>query len=56
MAGMNTLQIIKMIPKFDGENFVEWTRSLTDILQIAWRFQNNIIFGLQKPESIPREN
>ena len=31
MPGMNTLQIIKVIPKFDGKNFVEWARSSNDI-------------------------
>ena len=34
MAGINTLQMIKMIPTFDGSDFVEWTRSFNDILQI----------------------
>ena len=38
MVRTNTLQIIKTIPKIDGENFVEWTRSLSDIVQIAWPF------------------
>ena len=42
MAGMYTLQMIKRISKFDGENFVEWTRSLNDILQIAWYFLSKI--------------
>ena len=46
MAGMNTLQIIKMVPKFDGENFIEWTRSLNDILHIAWPFLSKTINGL----------
>ena len=36
MTGMNTLQMIKTIPKFDGKNIVEWTRSLNNILQIGY--------------------
>ena len=39
---MNTLQMIKKIPKFDGEKIVEWTRLLNDILQIAWYFLSKI--------------
>ena len=31
MIGMNKLQIIKTIPKFAGENFIEWTMSFNDI-------------------------
>ena len=38
MAGMNTLQIIKVISKFDGGNFIELTTSLNDILHIVWPF------------------
>ena len=52
MAGMNTLQIIKTIPKFDGENFIKWTRSLNDILQIVWPFLSKIIYGLERPKPI----
>ena len=55
MAGLNTLQIIKTIPKFDGENFVELTRSLNDMLQIAWSFLSNIIYGLQITQPILSE-
>ena len=54
MAGMNTLQMIKMIPKFDGENFVEWTRSFSYVLQISWHFLIKIIYGLKRPEPINR--
>ena len=56
MAGMNTLQMIKMIPTFDGRNYVEWTRSFNDILQIAWPFLSKIMSGLERPEPIPRED
>ena len=54
MAGMNTLQIIKTISKFEGENFIEWTKSLNDILQITWPFLSKIISGLERPETILR--
>ena len=56
MAGMNTLPMIKMIPTFDGRNYVEWTRSFNDILQIAWPFLSKIMSGLERPEPIPRED
>ena len=56
MAGMNTLQMIKTIFKFDGMSFVEWNRSLNDILQIAWSLLNKIIYELERPQPIPREN
>ena len=57
MAGMNTLQMIKIIPTFDGRNYVEWTRSFNDILQITWRFLSKIVSGLERPEpAILREN
>ena len=52
MAGMNTLQMIEINPKFDGENFVEWIRSFNFILQIAWPFLSKIIYGLERPEPI----
>ena len=32
MAGMNTLKTVKTISQFDGEIFVEWTKSYNDIL------------------------
>ena len=31
MAKMNTLQLIKTVPKFDEENFIEWIRSSNDM-------------------------
>ena len=56
MAIMNALQIIKRIPKFEGENFVERTRSLNSILQVARPFLSNIISGLEIPSPILRES
>ena len=56
MSGMNTLQMIKMIPTFDGRNYVEWTRSFYGILQITWSFLSKIVSGLERPEPISREN
>ena len=44
--------MIKKIPKFDGENFVEWTRLLNDILQIAWYFLSKIEPRLYRSEPI----
>ena len=54
MAGTNTLQMINSIPKFDGTDFVEWSRSFNDILQISWPFLSKIVSGLKKPELILR--
>ena len=56
MVGMNTLQMIKMIPTFDGRNYVEWTRSFNDILQITWPFLSKMVSVLERSEPIPREN
>ena len=56
MARMNTLQMIKMIPTFDGSNYVEWTRLFNDILQTTWPFLSKKVSGLEGPESIPRDN
>ena len=56
MGGMNTLQMIKMIFTFDGRNYVEWTRSFNDILQITWPFLSKTVSGLERPKPIPREN
>ena len=56
MAGMNTLQIIKMIPTFDGRNYVKWTRSFNDILQITWPFLGKIVSELGRLEPIPSES
>ena len=54
MAGTSTFQIINLIPKFDGTDDVEWSRSLKDILQISWPCVIKIVSGLEKPESILR--
>ena len=54
MAGTSTLQMINSIPKFDGTNYVEWTRSYDDILQMSWPFLNKIVSGLKKTEPILR--
>ena len=54
MAEMNTLQMVKTIPKFDGGNFVECTRSFNDIIHICWPFLSRIVS--ERPEAIPREN
>ena len=56
MAGMNMLQMIKIMSTFDGRNYVEWTRSFNDILQITWPFLSKIVCGLERPEPILREN
>ena len=49
---MSTLHIIKMIPRFDGENFIELTRSLNDMLAIVWPFLSKIIYRLERLEPI----
>ena len=51
MAEINTLQMIKMIPTFDRSDFVEWTRSFNDILQISWPFLSKIVHERPKPIS-----
>ena len=57
MTGMKTmLPMIKMIPTFDGRNYVEWTRLFNDILQIILPFLSKIVSGLERPEPIPRES
>ena len=56
MAGMNTLQMIKMIPTLDGRNYGEWTRFFNDILQMTWSFLSKLVSRLERPEPIPREN
>ena len=43
MAGTSTLQMMNLIPKFDGTDYVEWSRSLNDILQISWPFLSKIV-------------
>ena len=52
MAGMNTIKLVEMIPKFDGEIFVEWSRSLNEKQQTARPFLREIIYGLERPEPI----
>ena len=54
MAGTSTLQRINSIPKFDGTDFVEWSRSFNDILQIYWPFLSKIVSGLEKTKSISK--
>ena len=49
MADTSTLQMINSIPKFDGSDYVEWSRSFNDILQISWRFLSQMVSGLGKP-------
>ena len=56
MAGMNMLQMMKMVPKFDRSNFVERTRSFNDILQMTWPFLSKIVPKHERPEPFPREN
>ena len=55
MTGMNTLRMVKMIPKFDGRNYIERTRSFNDLLQITWSFQRKIVSELERLEPIFRE-
>ena len=45
--------MIKTIPKFNGGNFVEWTTSFNDILQMYWSFLSNITSGLEMLVPIP---
>ena len=56
MAGTSTLQMINSIPKFDGTDFVEGSRSFNDILQISWPFLSKIVSGLKKTEPILRRS
>ena len=56
MAGTSTLQMINSIPKLDGTDYVEWSRSFNDILQISWPFLSKIDSGLEKPEPILRRS
>ena len=46
--------MINSITKFDGADYVEWSRSFNDILQISWPLLRNIVSGLEKPEPILR--
>ena len=52
MIGMRASYIcmIKTTSKFDGSNFVRWTRSFDDILQITWPFLSKMVSGLERPE------
>ena len=54
MAGTSTLQMLNSIPKFDDTDYVEWSRSFNDILQISWPFLSKLVSGLEKPKPIPR--
>ena len=54
MASTNTLQMINSIPKFDGTDYVEWSRSFNGILQISWHFLSKTVYGLKKTKPIPR--
>ena len=54
MAGTSTLQMIYSIPKFDGTDYVVWSRPSNDILQISWPFLSKIVSGLEKPKPISR--
>ena len=56
MAGTSTLQMINSIPKFDGTDFVEWSRSFNDILQISWPSLSKTVSGLKKLEPILRRS
>ena len=56
MAGTSTLQMINSIPKFDGSDFVEWSRPFNDILQISWPFLGKTVSGLKKSEPILRRS
>ena len=38
MAEINTSNIFKTVPKFDGSSFIEWTIYFNDILQITLPF------------------
>ena len=45
---------INSIPKFDGIDYAEWSRSFNDILQISWPFLSKVVSGLKKTETILR--
>ena len=46
--------MINSVSKFDGTDYVEWSRSFDDIMQISWPFLCKIVSGLEKPEPILR--
>ena len=54
MAGTSTLQMINSIPKIDGTDYVEWSRSFNDILQISCPFLSKTVSGLETPKPIPK--
>ena len=55
MTGINTPQMVKLVSKPDGQNFIELKRSFSDILQIFWLFKSNITSRLRKLEPISEE-
>ena len=54
MEVMNTMQMIKPIPKFDRKNFVEWRGSFNGILPTPWHFPSKMVSGLEQLEPILR--
>ena len=54
MAASSTLQMINSIPKLNGTDYVEWSRSFNGILQISWPFLSKTVSGLENPEPILR--
>ena len=54
IAGTSTFQMTNSTPMFDDTDYVEWSRSFNDILQISWPFLRKIVSGLEKPEPILR--
>ena len=54
MASTGTLQMINSIPEFDGTDYVGYSMSLNDILQISWLFLKKVVSGVEKPEPILR--
>ena len=44
--------MINSVPKFDGTDYVEWSRSFNDILQISWPFLSKIVSRLKKPSNV----
>ena len=50
MAATSMLQMIILVLKFDGTDYVQWSRSFNDILQISWPFLRKIVSELGKPE------
>ena len=53
MACTSKLHIINSIPKFDGTDYVEWSRAFNDILEISCSFLSKIVSGLEKPKPVP---